>query len=54
MEILSTIITVFYFILAGAIAIGLIYNLIKSDNWKEEILYILVLIPFLLRTLLMK
>jgi len=54
MEIISKIITVFYFVLAGSIAAGLIYNLIKSKEWKEEILYILVLIPFLLRFLLMK
>jgi hypothetical protein len=54
MEIISKIISVFYFVLAGSIAAGLIYNLIKSKEWKEEILYILVLIPFLLRFLLMK
>ncbi|MDX9930033.1 MAG: hypothetical protein RBS37_09315 [Bacteroidales bacterium] len=54
MTILNTIISVFYFILAGVIAAGLIYNLIKSKDWKEEVLYILVLIPFLLRVLLMK
>ena len=54
MEIASKIITVFYFLLAGAIAAGLIYNLIKSKEWKEEILYVLVIIPFLLRFLLMK
>ena len=54
MDILNSVISVFYFILAGAIAAGLIYNLIKSKEWKEEILIILVLIPFLLRFLLMK
>ncbi len=54
MEILGKIITVTYFLLTGAIAAGLIYNLIKSKEWKEEILYILVIIPFLLRFLLMK
>jgi len=54
MEILGKIISVFYFILAGAISAGLIYNLIKSKEWKEELLYILVLIPFLLRFLLIK
>jgi hypothetical protein len=54
MEILSKIISIFYFLLVGAIAAGMIYNLIKSKEWKEEILYILVIIPFLLRFLLMK
>jgi hypothetical protein len=54
MNILNSVISVFYFILAGSIAAGLVYNLIKSKEWKEEILIILVLIPFLLRFLLMK
>jgi hypothetical protein len=32
----------------------LIFNLIKTKEWQREILYIIVLIPFLLRLFLLK
>lgn len=54
MEILSNIISVAYFILVGFIIILIIYNMIKSKDWKEEILYIVILLPFLLRLFFLK
>ncbi|MBA7525276.1 hypothetical protein ES705_17427 [subsurface metagenome] len=54
MEFLNTLISVIYYALTGFITILIIYNLVKSKDWKEEILYIIILIPFLLRLFLLK
>lgn len=54
MDFLNTLITTIYYILTGYIIILLIYNLVKSKNWKEEILYVIILLPFLLRLFRLK
>jgi len=46
---MSMIITVIYYLFAAFIAFLCIWNLIKSRNWQEEILYIVLVIPFILR-----
>lgn len=48
------IITVLYYLLTAFIVFVLTLNLLKSRKWQEEILYIIVLIPFLLRLLRLK
>jgi hypothetical protein len=48
------VITILYYILTGFIAVLIICNLVRSKKWQEEILYILVLMPFLLRLLRLK
>ena len=48
------IITVLYYLLTAFIAYLLIANLVKSRKWLEEVLYVLVLIPFLLRLVRLK
>ena len=48
------IITILYYLLTGFIAVLMIRNLIRSKKWQEEVLYILVLMPFLLRLLRLK
>jgi len=48
------IITILYYLLTAFVAYLLIANLFKSRKWQEEVLYILVLIPFLLRVLRLK
>ncbi len=48
------IITIIYYLFVAYIAIVMIYNLVKSRNWEEDILYIIVLVPFLLRLLRLK
>ncbi len=48
------IITILYYVLTGFIALFMIWNLIKSKKWQEEILYLIVLIPFILRLLRLK
>ncbi|MFC2119228.1 hypothetical protein ACFLTI_06430 [Bacteroidota bacterium] len=54
MDIFDSLISVLYYAFTGFIAILLIYNVIKSKDWKEEILYVIVLLPFLLRLFMLK
>ncbi len=49
MEFAATLITVIYYCLVAYISAMLIWNLTKTKEWDKEILYIIVLIPFLLR-----
>lgn len=48
------IITILYYVLTGYIAFLMIWNLLKSKRWQDEILYIIILMPFLLRLLRLK
>ena len=48
------IVTIFYYVLTLFIAVLLVWNFIKKKNWQEEVLYLIVLIPFLLRLLRLK
>ena len=54
MQIAGTLITIVYYLLVGYTACILIYNLIKTRTWEREVLYIIVLIPFLLRLFRLK
>lgn len=54
MSFLSNIITIIYYALIAYTAILLILNLIKSKSWEKEVLYVVVLIPFLLRLFRLK
>jgi len=46
--------TILYYLLTGYIAVIIIRNLLKSKKWDEEILYIIILMPFLLRLFRLK
>jgi hypothetical protein len=48
------IITILYYLLIAYIAFLIIRNLLKSKKWEEEILYIIILMPFLLRLFRLK
>jgi hypothetical protein len=48
------IITILYYLLAAFAAGLMIWNLIRSRKWQEEVLYMIVLLPFLLRLLRLK
>lgn len=48
------IITILYHIMAAGVVVLLAWNLIRSRKWQEEILYVIVLLPFLLRLLRLK
>jgi len=48
------IITIFYYVMIAFVVFLMGWNLIRSKKWQEEVLYIIVLIPFLLRLLRLK
>jgi hypothetical protein len=54
MTVLQTLITIVYYCLIAYVAVILIWNLVKTRRWQEEVLYVVVLIPFLLRLLRLK
>jgi hypothetical protein len=48
------IVTLLYYLLTAYIAGILIWNFLRRKRWQEEALYIIILIPFLLRLLRLK
>lgn len=48
------IITIFYYLLVAFVVFLMGWNLAKSRKWQEEVLYVIVLLPFLLRLLRLK
>ena len=48
------IVTVLYYLLTGYIVFLMVWNLVKSKKWQEEVLYIIVLMPFVLRLFRLK
>jgi hypothetical protein len=48
------VVTLLYYALVAFVSVVLIYNLWKSQDWEKDVLYILVLIPFLLRLFRLK
>lgn len=51
---IGDVITVIYYLLVSYISAILICNLVKARSWEKELLYIVVLIPFLLRLFRLK
>jgi uncharacterized membrane protein len=51
---MQTIVTVLYYLLTAYVAVLIVWNFLKRKNWQEEALYVIVLIPFLLRLLRLK
>jgi hypothetical protein len=48
------VVTVLYYALVAFVSAILIVNLLKSKKWERDVLYVLVLLPFLLRLLRLK
>jgi hypothetical protein len=48
------IVTIIYYLLVAFISCLIIWNIFKSKKWQEEVLYVIVLVPFLLRLLRLK
>jgi hypothetical protein len=48
------VISILYYLLVAAIAGLILWNLVRSKKWQDEVLYVIVLIPFLLRLLRLK
>ncbi len=51
---LQTIVSGVYYCLIAYVAVMLIWNFVKTRKWQEEVLYVVVLIPFLLRLFRLK
>ncbi|MCX6134506.1 MAG: hypothetical protein NTU47_11890 [Ignavibacteriales bacterium] len=51
---MELIVSVIYYALVGFVSALMIYNLINTKEWQKEILYVIVLIPFLLRLFMVK
>jgi len=54
MTTLQTLITVIYYCVVAYVAAILIWNLVRTRKWQEEVLYVIVLLPFILRLLRLK
>jgi hypothetical protein len=48
------IITWLYYLLVAYVVVLMVWNLLKSRKWQEEVLYVIVLLPFVLRLLRLK
>ncbi len=48
------IITFLYYLLIAYIAGLIVWNLLKSRKWQDELLYVIILMPFILRLLRLK
>jgi hypothetical protein len=49
-----TVVTLLYYVMVAYTSGVLVYNLVRSRRWEKDVLYVLVLIPFLLRLLRLK
>ena len=47
-------VTILYYLLVAFISALLLYNLARSKSWERDVLYVIVLVPFLLRLLRLK
>ena len=54
MILLGGIVTTIYYVLVAFVVFIMIRNLIRSRNWETEALYVVVLVPFLLRLFRLK
>jgi hypothetical protein len=48
------VVTACYYLLVAFICALLGYNLARSKRWERDVLYVIVLVPFLLRLLRLK
>jgi ABC-type spermidine/putrescine transport system permease subunit I len=48
------VVTILYYLMTAYIAVLLAWNFVKRKKWQDEVLYLIVLIPFLLRLLRLK
>jgi hypothetical protein len=48
------VVTVLYYAMTAYIAVLLAWNFVKRRRWQDEVLYLIVLIPFLLRLFRLK
>ena len=51
---IAGIVTAIYYMFVAYVVVLLIHNLIRAKSWEREFLYVVVLLPFLLRLLRLK
>jgi uncharacterized membrane protein len=51
---MNTLIALAYYAITAYIAVLLVWNFIRRKKWQEEVLYLIVLMPFILRLLRLK
>ena len=51
---MQTLIMAIYYLMVALTSVLLVVNFLKTKNWQREVLYIIVLLPFLLRLLMVK
>ncbi len=51
---MQTVITVLYYLIVACTSALLVVNFVKTRDWQREILYMIVLVPFLLRLFMLK
>ncbi len=54
MILLGGVVTTIYYLLVAFIVFIMIRNMIRTKNWETEVLYVVVLLPFLLRLFQLK
>ena len=54
MVMIQAAVSVLYYLLVAFVAGLMIWNFRRSKKWEEEVLYVIVLIPFLLRLFRLK
>lgn len=51
---MQTLITAIYYLMVAFTSVLLVVNFLKTKDWQREVLYVIVLLPFLLRLLMVK
>jgi len=54
MDIATKLITGIYLCLVAYVCVIMIWNLARAKSWEKEVLYLIVLVPFLLRLFWLK
>jgi hypothetical protein len=54
MILIQSLVSILYYLLVAYVVVLLIWNFTRSRKWDEELLYVIVLIPFLLRLFRLK
>lgn len=54
MTLIQSFVSLLYYLLVAYVVVLLVWNFIRSRKWDEELLYVIVLIPFLLRLFRLK
>ena len=54
MTTIQSLVSLLYYLLVAYVVALLVWNFIRSRKWDEELLYIIVLLPFLLRLFRLK